>query len=236
MRRCKKIKAGMNPNPCNLLQELYTIENKAYQDILGLYTRVCPLNNAITAPKAPVALPIQLPVERVQQVRIRRHRPIPTQIEPGPPETRIHSVINIGTLEVFYGNQKVELVSGEVVKQMGSFQWQNMTDGSPATFAATKNDPSGSITVRWRMPPAVNARSLDRERTVDSYGPFSWQIVITNRADCCSGRIVGCTIDLLDENGTTLATYPNMVDARTLRIGASTGFNLTYSEPFKLYA
>ena len=130
--------------------------------------------------------------------------------------------INIREIAVYYKGSPIPFTSGVIEPpfEPEKYGWQRLSDGSATTFAHSHGDPAARITL-----------DLGSSKTVD-------EIVIVNRTDCCSDRIVGCELQLLDSSVKVLKrwAFKDVSDptsalkgAPRYRVGASTGMVITSS-------
>ena len=110
-------------------------------------------------------------VANVRYVRIQR-----VEASPG------SQSLNISELAVYNAGVLLPLVSGSIYPPFHPelYGWEKLKDVSPATFAHSDSNPTANITV-----------DLGAAKTVD-------EVVVVNRTDCCSERIVGSELQLLD--------------------------------------
>ena len=142
------------------------------------------------------------PTPNVRYIRILR-------VEPS---NQKENIINISELSVYGAGMKLlPLVDGTVYPLWDNnpnYNWNQLKDGILAGFASTTNSPDSRITV-----------DLGSAQTVH-------EIVVNNRTDAGTNRIIGCQLLLLDGNERVLNEWAFKDVGKVYKVGVSTSMKL----------
>jgi hypothetical protein len=147
----------------------------------------------------------------VRYVRVQRMQPSPKN----------ENIINITEVTISNDSKQIPIVTGVVSPLFGPiYNWQNLVNGDKdgnVGFAATGDTKNASITLDIGEPQTVT------------------EIVVHNRTSCCTDRILGCELQLLDTKSQILNkwAFSDVVDgtaksqgAKRYRVGKTTNMVL----------
>ena len=169
---------------------------------LGLKKKEVPAETVTDPATKATGSPDTGPTPDVRYIRILR-------VEPSDQKEHI---INISELSVYGAGMKLlPLVDGTVYPLWDNnpnYNWNQLKDGILAGFASTTNSLDSRITV-----------DLGSAQTVH-------EIVVNNRTDAGTNRIIGCQLFLLDGNERVLNKWAFKDAGKVYKVGVSTSMKL----------